>query len=492
MRKGTSLLVACDSSPEELKQMGYSGNANGGNIRKFLIAFAITLSVILLKQISTNNDFNNNNKNITEAILRKQQFTNYQFHNQHINDRKLRIKKNWNSDASLMAPYLDKLNKFWHVSGSTEIRNHKGVKLTTLYKPHTYGTIISNGIGDNTINDFETTFKFNVLKAKDQIPGDGFSFIISSENEFALRDLRSSFALRQYLITSKGVMGQDTSMMGFPKNLPGLAIVIDTYANLEENVEKVPFANIYVNFNPQRAAYDLKSDGLRSSSRQLNKNAIPLKKEIMEGIDTEIRVIYLESISFLKIEIRYSNYNNKDLENEGWIELFHNDGSNILIPKDHVTGQRYIGMGALTGELTESVELISVKTYEFHWNNGNEKMEDTFEYAKEAVELIKREYQTHIELEENSFKKWKMVKHKELDDNMSNTFDNLQLNTPSRWITMRRIFLIIVVLPMIIIMLYFFTLYIRVAKKHFKKIRKRRHSDNFTANGKYHDYALPI
>lgn len=473
--------------------MGHMGEMSS-SLKKFTIAMVITLSVIILRQFNFNTDFVGNN-NITNNIVQnnyEKLKLNRDSENYSSNNRKLKINKIWNPDASLMAPYLDKLNKFWHVGGSTEIRNLQGVKLTTLYKPHTHGTIISNGIGDNTINDFETTFKFNILKAKDQIPGDGITFIISSENEFALRDLRSSFALRQYLITSKGVMGQDTSMMGFPKNLPGLAIVIDTFANLDENIEKVPFANIYVNFNPQRSAYDLKSDGLNSSNRRLNKVPIPLNKEIMEGTDTEIRVIYLESISFLKIEIRYSQDNNKDLVNEGWIEIYNNDGSNILLPKHHVTGQRYIGMGALTGELTETVELISVKTFEFHWNNGNEKMEDTFEYAQEAIELIKREYKTHIKMEPNSFKRWKMVKHQELDD-MANTKTNVNYDKSQfKWISLKNIIMLIIIIPVILILIYFISLYIRVATKHFKKVQKRRYSNSTGVNKKYHDYALPI
>lgn len=204
-----------------------------------------------------------------------------------------------NNDASLSIPYLNKVNRFWHVGGATQIRNTQSIKLTQDRDQDKHGLVLSNGIGDNTINDFEIVYKFRISHGSDtKFMGDGMCFAITPENGFLMQDLKSSYARRQYMMNSHGVIGDNTDLMGFPKNLPGLFVVLDTYRNQGHNHEDVPFMDVFLNVAPESDSYDAKSDGELSTSLRLNtKGHIELKKNILWNEVTKLRIIYLESIS---------------------------------------------------------------------------------------------------------------------------------------------------------------------------------------------------
>ncbi|CAL9731691.1 hypothetical protein MOUN0_M03202 [Monosporozyma unispora] len=411
-----------------------------------------------------------------------------------------------NSDASLSIPYLDKINKYWHIGGSTQVRNSESVKLTSKNVPHTHGSIISNGIGDNTMNDFEVVFDFKLTYDDPATIGDGVAFVITSENGFLLKDLTSSFAMRQYMLNSGGIMANDISMMGFPQNLPGLALVIDTFANDPLNQDDIPFLDIFVNFNPQKHSYHIESDGHRSSNRKLNDDHIRLKKNILQNDRIKLRIIYMESISFLKIDIQY------ETEGNYWIELYQNNDDDsqgikhFLLPKNHQTGQRFIGMSALNGDLTENVELFNIKTSEFHWNNGDESMEDTFDYYKECENFLLQEFNQRITMEKDSYTRWKMLKSQpnykdQLEEKLNNEEDAKQKIEPPQGIRQRisipkskdpiwwKILKLLgkwIIIFTIIIALYLLSIYLRVSKKHWKKLQSKR------SKRSSQDYLLPI
>lgn len=96
-------------------------------------------------------------------------------------------------------------------------------------------------------------------------------------------------------------------------------------------------------------------------------------------------------------------------EGNYWIELFQTT-ENLYLPKNMHTGQRYIGCSALNGQLTETVELLDVSTSEFHWNDMDESIEDTYDYAKEAELFLEQEFGEVLDREPDEFTKWKMIK----------------------------------------------------------------------------------
>ena len=362
----------------------------GARAEKLAISLLV-LSLFLIFQLLTRSYVNSSDGYDTDASP----FTRRRSH----------VTRVCNHDASLSIPYLDKINQFWHVGGATQIRNTQSIKLTQDRDQHKHGLVLSNGIGDNTINDFEIVYKFRITHdATTQLVGDGMCFAITPENGFITQDLKSSYAKRQYMINSHGVIGDDTDLMGFPKNLPGLFIVLDTYRNQGQDRRDVPFMDVFLNVAPESDWYDINSDGELSTSLRLNtKGHIKLKKKALWNEVTNLRVIYLESISFLKIDIQYAK------EGNYWIELFQTT-ENLYLPKNIHTGQRYIGCSALNGQLTETVELLDVTTSEFHWNDKDESIEDTYDYAKEAELFLEQEFGEVLDREPDEFTKWKMIK----------------------------------------------------------------------------------
>ncbi|CCE61795.1 hypothetical protein TPHA_0B01230 [Tetrapisispora phaffii CBS 4417] len=324
------------------------------------------------------------------------------------------ISKIFNLDASLSIPFLDKVNRFWHVGGEALIRNEKHIRLTSAGVRNSHGVVLSNGIGDNVINDFEVIVEFQLTGKQSSNKGtsssnmgEGMVFLITPENEFIRKDFSTPQSREEYISASGGVVGHDTSMMGFPKNLPGLALVIDTFQNSKRSTSgaSIPFMDAMLNVNPLKDYYDRDSDGdaSTSTSLKLNDHHIQLDDSIMKGDITKIRIIYLESISFLKVDIQYAK------EGDFWIELFHAT-EDVLIPKNAQTGQRFIGIGASNGRATENVDILNVQTNEFHWDNHDESSEESFDYVKEVQKYLAAEYGQMISMEMDQYKRWKMIK----------------------------------------------------------------------------------
>ncbi|CCF55767.1 hypothetical protein KAFR_0A03320 [Kazachstania africana CBS 2517] len=360
------------------------------------------------------------------------------------------IIKQYNDDASLSNPFLDKINKRWYVDGGTKIRNTGSIKLTDPNSINEYGVILSNGIGDNIINDFEIIFNFKVSDFKNN--NEGLAFVISSENGFIWKDLHGSFATKQYEIQSGGVLASDHSLMGFPRNLPGLAIIIDTLVSDSNSRMLVPFMDLYLNSDPKTQYYDLGTDGIRSTSKRLNEDHIKLDEQIINGEFIKLRIIYMESISFLKIDARH---------NGAWRELFRSN-DNLYLPKNKGTDQRYIGMGALSGRGT--AELFSIETNEFHWQNHDESMEETYAYAKELEKFFLNEYEQYISIEKDNFDEWRIIKSQHHSQRDKISGHHIYFKFFWRW------FFGVVIL----LLLYLISLYIRVTKRHLRRLNRKK------------------
>ncbi|CAI4045204.1 Uip5p SKDI_11G2530 [Saccharomyces kudriavzevii IFO 1802] len=416
----------------------------------------LILSLFLIFQVVTRIYLNDGNEKDIEIVP--------------LTGRRSHVTRVPNNDASLSIPYLDKINLFWHVGGATQIRNAQSIKLTQDRDQHKHGLVLSNGVGDNTINDFEIVYKFRISNdPATQLVGDGMCFAITPENGFLTQDLKSSYARRQYMMNSHGVMGGNTDLMGFPKNLPGLFLVLDTYRNQGNDHKETPFMDVFLNVAPESDSYDINSDGELSTSLRLNsKGHINLKMDALWNEVTKLRIIYLESISFLKIDIQYAK------EGNYWVELFQTT-ENLYLPKNIHTGQRYIGCGALNGQLTETVELLEVCTSEFHWNDKDESIEDTYDYVKEAELFLEQEFGETLDMEPDEFTKWKMTKAQPNIKAGPRPTETLAPSRPRH--KLLRAALAIwhyseVLLS--IIGIYFISVCIRVFRRRFKRIRFRR------------------
>lgn len=385
-----------------------------------------------------------------------------------------------NIDASLDVPFLDKISRYWYASGSPEIQNSEYIRLTKAGFPGEYGSIVSNGLGDNTINDFEVIVKFRIMprdvnrktsNGKSPLMGDGMAIVIASEKDFiSPESYTSGYAKKQFDINSGGVLLGNTEMMGLPKNLPGLCLVIDTFQNSDRSRSKIPFLDIHVNTLPRDQKYDFESDGARTTALKLLENPIRLPQNCIKGDWTQFRIIYMESINTLKIDAKYAG------EGDYWIELYHSK-LNVNIPKNSRSGERYIGVGGLTGQLTETVDIFSVETNEFHWRNHEESAEHSFGYAKEVQMFLAQEFDREVSLEEDDFQKWKITR---AQPNLSGQRPDKKASsqTPRKsksffgWLGSSLLFCILVVV------FYLASVYVRVSVKHVNKTHRRKRAQS--------------
>ncbi|CCH61050.1 hypothetical protein TBLA_0D05580 [Henningerozyma blattae CBS 6284] len=377
------------------------------------------------------------------------------------------ISRVYNLDASIASPFnLERLNKFWFYKGDLSIVNDGSIlQLTNQARPDKSSILLSNGLGDNIINDFEIISTFSLL-GTDGTPetpgskpmGDGMVFFITPDNSFMT--LKRDEDIDEYTKRT-GILARDTTLMGIPKNLPGLAIVLDTHKNsLVNNNDDIPFIDLLVNVNPNKQEYDSESDGSKTTAVRLNSEHIKLNKSILFGQEFKLRIIYMESISFLKIDIQYGNKNNY------WIELYQTHES-IFIPKNMKTYQRFIGIAASTSDVTETVNLVSIQTNEFHYFNEEDERDPHSRFKKDMQLFLLKEFGDQIHLEMNDFKRQKMIESQPNYD-IQLHLQNISKSRKSNSFSFSKFLLII---TPIFIILYFGSVYIRVSMKHVSRVK---------------------
>ena len=352
-----------------------------------------------------------------------------------------------NEDVSLSAPYLDKVNKHWHLGGSPVIRNNAFIRLTGTGDAGRGGSLLSNGVGDNEINNFETVYDFRLSDAT----GDGVVFVVAAENGFIWRDLTSSYAARQYYMNTGGVLPSDIGLMGFPRNLPGLAVVLDTSGSGSDAGH--PSMDIFLNVDPETHAYDLDSHGKHSTSLKLNDYPIRITRAVLSGAQrTRLRLVYLESINFLKVDMSFSH------EGDVWEQMYVNRNLPWVLPKNAKTGERYLGVSSLALRNSQNMELFNIKTNEFHWaNHRDEAMEvDNPQFKVDAAQFIEREYG--------------IVYGRETTATPPQTN---KVHHRSTWRTVSFYIGAALALVVLLVVAYCISLYLRVIKKHIKRLRKK-------------------
>lgn len=136
------------------------------------------------------------------------------------------------------------------------------------------------------------------------------------------------------------------------------------------------------------------------------------------------------------------------------------------LPRNDETNQRYIGISALTGELSQTVDILSVETNEFHLKDKDDTSND---FAKEIELYFIQEYNEKIALEEDSEQRWKMSKSQpRYEVNEINEMPaKKQVHGKSQFLKNFIVFFIIITT------LYLASVYVRVSMKHV--ISSKRH-----------------
>lgn len=374
--------------------------------------------------------------------------------------RRSEIQRIPNKDASLSIPFLDKISKYWYVGGAAEIRNTAFVRLTRAGSVDQHGLILSNGLGDNTIDNFETVVKFRVSpktgSTSSSLMGDGIAIVITPEKDFLMQDLLSSYARRQYHINSGGIVAGDTGMMGLPRNLPGLALIIDTHKNYRKVPGAVPFLDVLINTEPAKQEYDPETDGEMSAAIKLNEKKIRLKRSLLAGDIVQLRLIYLESENFLKIDVQYAK------EGDYWIELIRTHLTTAL-PRNSESNQRYIGISASTGQVSQTVDILGIETNEFHLKDEDDSSK---EFLREMELYFLQEFDDKYALEEDDYQRWKMSNSRPRYEVKEETTTKSEKKHNSFIKSFTSFFIILVCI-------YLASIYIRICIKHYLNARRR-------------------
>lgn len=227
----------------------------------------------------------------------------------------------------IQMPFLDLLSyrsENWNVAGDVVIENHKFVALTSD-KPHQAGSIFNKS--PLNAESFELQLTFNIYGSI-KLNADGMAV---------------------WLIDSPSPIGD---VFGARGDFEGLGIFIDTFRNGPTG----HFPYVSAQLGHGSTFYNKYDDGM---STQL---AGCTAKSLLNPASgkTVMKLVYLKS-GYLSVEFNYDPDNS-----DSWHKCF--TIYDIVLPKT-----KYLGISAETGQLTQSVELLSNNVYGLYNNN-----DDTF------------------------------------------------------------------------------------------------------------------
>lgn len=225
-------------------------------------------------------------------------------------------------NQTLKAPFLDTALKSnnWEVLGDTLIKNWEYVRLTAQKKDQA-GLIFNK----NSFNDdgFQVELNFSIHgDAKiNQLKGDGMALFLTDKP------------------LNLGVV------FGAEDRFNGLGVFFDTY----RNARKGPvFPYISVMNGDGYASYDKANDGKENEIAGCTARSLYNTKQ---GYVTA-RLIHTVDDGYLSLDYNY---------NDEWRNCF-------SIKDVHIPKERYLGIGAATGELVEVVDLYDVKVFSLKQN----------------------------------------------------------------------------------------------------------------------------
>lgn len=228
----------------------------------------------------------------------------------------------------LKQPYIDQdfQARWWDFGGNTIVNTNKYVRLTSD-RPSQSGWLFSRL--PLTARQFEVEVEFAITGKSTGVSGDGMAIWFTED---------------------RGVSGP---VFGHKDLFRGLGIFIDTYKN---NRPGTAFPYVMAMVGDGQTAYDIHHDGKDNeiagcSARGLRSASVP----------TKIRIRY-DSEHTLTVDLQYKS----DSE---WTLCF--SAPNVILP-----GTYYLGFSALTGQLHDNHDIISVNTLHV-WNpapnkNGND------------------------------------------------------------------------------------------------------------------------
>ncbi|KAI0262239.1 ERGIC53, mannose lectin, ER-golgi intermediate compartment [Gloeopeniophorella convolvens] len=215
---------------------------------------------------------------------------------------------------SLFAPYIDQdlQNRWWDFGADAYVNTNKHVRLTRN-KPSMMGWLWSRL--PLTASNFIIETEFKISGDGSHLYGDGIALWITTER------------------------AQPGPVFGSKDHFNGIGIFLDTYKN--DIHSDYPFPRIIAMKGDGQTSYDLAKDGVPNMIGECSANYR------RQNFATKLKVTYVRDV-VLDVKVQY----------KGWDEW-----SNCFTIKDiSLPTNPYIGFSAMTGDVSDAHDIISVST----------------------------------------------------------------------------------------------------------------------------------
>lgn len=215
---------------------------------------------------------------------------------------------------SLHPPYIDGelQNRWWDFGADTYVNTNKHVRLTRA-RPSEMGWLWSRL--PLTSSNFVVEVEFKVSGESNHLFGDGFAIWLTKDR------------------------AEPGPVFGSKDNFTGLAVILDTYANSRHGYA---FPRISAMLGDGQTSYNYTKDGQDQALAACSANFRRSK------VGTKLKITYVKE-GFLEVKIQYKAW-------DDWTNCFRID--NFKMPS-----APYLGFSAMTGEVHDNHDIISVSTY---------------------------------------------------------------------------------------------------------------------------------
>ncbi|KAF8161414.1 legume-like lectin family-domain-containing protein [Crassisporium funariophilum] len=215
---------------------------------------------------------------------------------------------------SIYAPYIDQdlQNRWWDFGADSYINTNKHIRLTRN-RPSQMGWLWSRLA--LTPNNFVVEVEFKVTGDSSHLFGDGLAMWFTKDR------------------------AEPGPVFGSKDEFTGLGIFLDTYANARHTYS---FPRIYAVLGDGKTKYDFGNDGddqaLAGCSANFRRT----------NVATKLKVTYVKD-AFLDVKIQYKAW-------DDWTDCF-------FIPKVALPPNPFLGFSAMTGDVSDAHDIISVTSY---------------------------------------------------------------------------------------------------------------------------------
>ncbi|KAH9909430.1 legume-like lectin family-domain-containing protein [Epithele typhae] len=215
---------------------------------------------------------------------------------------------------SIYPPYIDQdlQNRWWDFGADAYVNTNKYIRLTRA-RASQMGWLWSRA--PLTASNFVLEIEFKVSGDNNHLYGDGLAIWLTKDR------------------------AQPGPVFGSKDNFEGLGLFLDTYANSRHPYS---FPRINAMLGDGKTSYDLDNDGEKNSLGACSANFR------RTNVATKLKITYLRE-QYLNVKIQYKAW-------DEWTDCFTVQGVTLPLAP-------YIGFSALTGDVSDNHDIISITTY---------------------------------------------------------------------------------------------------------------------------------